>query len=87
MSVQQLSPRIREVIRQLSGDERSIDIALGAIIGAADDSGSAPIIAQLAIATNICALFAPKGGMRSAKREGLVSMRCAAISPIPSFRD
>ena len=41
MSVQQLSPRIREVIRQLSGDERSIDIALGAIIGAADDSGSA----------------------------------------------
>ena len=41
MSLQSLSPRIREVIRQLSGDERSIDIALGAIISAADESGSA----------------------------------------------
>jgi lipopolysaccharide export system ATP-binding protein len=41
MSLQSLSPRIREVIRQLSGDERSIDIALGAIISAADASGSA----------------------------------------------
>jgi hypothetical protein len=41
VSLQSLSPRIREVIRQLSGDERSIDIALGAIIGAADESGSA----------------------------------------------
>jgi lipopolysaccharide export system ATP-binding protein len=41
LSLENLSPRIREVIRQLSGDERSIDIALGAIIGAADESGSA----------------------------------------------
>ncbi len=41
MTVQPLSPRIREVIRQLSGDERSIDIALSAIIGAADESGVA----------------------------------------------
>ena len=41
MSLENLSPRIREVIRQLSGDERSIDIALGAIIGAADETGSA----------------------------------------------
>jgi lipopolysaccharide export system ATP-binding protein len=41
MSLESLSPRIREIIRQLSGDERSIDIALGAIISAADDSGSA----------------------------------------------
>ena len=41
VSLQNLSPRIREIIRQLSGDERSIDIALGAIISAADESGSA----------------------------------------------
>jgi lipopolysaccharide export system ATP-binding protein len=41
MSLQSLSPRIRELVRQLSGDERSIDIALGAIISAADDKGSA----------------------------------------------
>ena len=41
MTLQNLSPRIREIIRQLSGDERSIDIALGAIISAADESGSA----------------------------------------------
>jgi lipopolysaccharide export system ATP-binding protein len=41
VSLQNLSPRIREVIRQLSGDERSIDIALGAIISAAGESGSA----------------------------------------------
>src|SRR5512141_50805 len=41
MSPHSLSPRIREVIRQLSGEERSIDIALGSIIGSADESGSA----------------------------------------------
>jgi hypothetical protein len=41
VTVQPLSPRIREVIRQLSGDERSIDIALSAIIGAANESGVA----------------------------------------------
>jgi lipopolysaccharide export system ATP-binding protein len=35
------SPRVREIIRQLSGDERSIAIALGAIIREADASGSA----------------------------------------------
>ena len=35
-------PRVREIIRQLSGDERSIAIALGAIIHEADTSGSAP---------------------------------------------
>jgi lipopolysaccharide export system ATP-binding protein len=36
------SPRIREIIRDLSGDERSMSIALGAIIREADDVGSAP---------------------------------------------
>ncbi len=41
MTLQSLSPRIRDVVRQLSGEERSIEIALGAIISAADDSGSA----------------------------------------------
>jgi lipopolysaccharide export system ATP-binding protein len=41
VSLQSLSPRIRELVRQLSGDERSIDIALGAIMSAADDTGSA----------------------------------------------
>lgn len=34
-------PRVREIIRQLSGDERSIAIALGAIIHEADATGSA----------------------------------------------
>ena len=34
-------PRVREIIRELSGDERSIAIALGAIIHEADASGSA----------------------------------------------
>jgi lipopolysaccharide export system ATP-binding protein len=41
MSMQSLSPRIRELVRQLSGGERSIDIAVGAIISSADDKGSA----------------------------------------------
>jgi lipopolysaccharide export system ATP-binding protein len=41
MSPHSLSPRIRDVIRQLSGEERSIDIALGSIISSADDSGAA----------------------------------------------
>ena len=41
MSQQEFSPRIREIIRDLSGDERSMSIALGAIIREADDSGSA----------------------------------------------
>jgi lipopolysaccharide export system ATP-binding protein len=38
---QDFSPRIREIIRDLSGDERSMSIALGAIIREANDSGSA----------------------------------------------
>jgi lipopolysaccharide export system ATP-binding protein len=38
---QSFPPRVREIIRQLSGDERSIAIALGAIIHEADASGSA----------------------------------------------
>jgi lipopolysaccharide export system ATP-binding protein len=41
MSNHEFSPRIREIIRDLSGDERSMSIALGAIIREADDSGSA----------------------------------------------
>lgn len=42
MSSQDFSPRIREIIRNLSGDERSMSIALGAIIREADQNGSAP---------------------------------------------
>jgi len=38
---QTFPPRVREIIRQLSGDERSIAIALGAIIHEADASGLA----------------------------------------------
>lgn len=34
-------PRVREIIRELSGDERSISIAVGSIIHEADASGSA----------------------------------------------
>ena len=41
MTLPDFSPRIREIIRDLSGDERSMSIALGAIIREADDSGSA----------------------------------------------
>ena len=41
MTDQEFSPRIREIIRDLSGDERSMSIALGAIIREANDSGSA----------------------------------------------
>jgi lipopolysaccharide export system ATP-binding protein len=41
MSLQSFTPGIREVIRQLSGGERSISIALGAIIHEADSLGSA----------------------------------------------
>ncbi len=38
---QSFPPRVREIIRELSGDERSIAIALSAIIHEADASGSA----------------------------------------------
>ncbi len=41
MSPQDFTPRIREIIRDLSGDERSMSIALAAIIREADDHGSA----------------------------------------------
>jgi lipopolysaccharide export system ATP-binding protein len=41
MNPESFPPRIREVIRKLSGDERSIAIALAAIIREADSSGSA----------------------------------------------
>ena len=41
MSGDDFSPRIREIIRNLSGDERSMSIALGAIIREADANGSA----------------------------------------------
>ena len=41
MTIQGLSPRIREIIGGLSGDERSISIALAAIIREADEEGSA----------------------------------------------
>ena len=42
MSEEDFSPRVREIIRNLSGDERSMSIALGAIIREADLSGAAP---------------------------------------------
>jgi lipopolysaccharide export system ATP-binding protein len=41
MTHPEFSPRIREIIRELSGDERSMSIALGAIIREADQTGSA----------------------------------------------
>lgn len=43
MSIDDFSPRIRETIRNLSGDERSMSIALRAIIREADLTGSAPL--------------------------------------------
>ena len=42
MSSEDFSPRLREIIRNLSGGERSMSIALGAIIREADQHGSAP---------------------------------------------
>jgi lipopolysaccharide export system ATP-binding protein len=42
VSEEDFSPRVREIIRNLSGDERSMSIALGAIIREADLSGAAP---------------------------------------------
>jgi lipopolysaccharide export system ATP-binding protein len=42
VSAEAFPPRIREIIRSLSGDERSMSIALGAIIREADQSGDAP---------------------------------------------
>lgn len=42
MSAEAFPPRIRDIIRNLSGDERTMAIALGAIIREADQSGSAP---------------------------------------------
>ncbi|HXV15815.1 MAG TPA: hypothetical protein VD758_03500, partial [Gemmatimonadaceae bacterium] len=41
MSAENFPPRVREIIRNLSGDERSMSIALGAIIREADLAGSA----------------------------------------------
>jgi len=42
LTIEEFSPRIREIIRGLSGDERSLSIALGAIIREADQNGTAP---------------------------------------------
>jgi len=42
MSFESFSPRVREIISKLSGDERSMSIALGAIVSEADATGSAP---------------------------------------------
>ncbi len=41
MTSQEFTPRVRQIIRDLSGDERSMSIALGAIIREADERGSA----------------------------------------------
>ena len=41
MTIEAFPPRIREIIRHLSGDERSMSIALGAIIREAELNGSA----------------------------------------------
>ncbi|HVF40763.1 MAG TPA: LPS export ABC transporter ATP-binding protein [Gemmatimonadaceae bacterium] len=43
MSAQEFPPRIRDIIDQLSGDERSMSIALAAIIREADETGAAPV--------------------------------------------
>ena len=42
MSIEGFPQRIREIISKLSGDERSMSIALGAIVREADHTGSAP---------------------------------------------
>ncbi len=42
MNPQDFPPRIRDLIGKLSGDERSVAIALGALIREADATGSAP---------------------------------------------
>jgi lipopolysaccharide export system ATP-binding protein len=42
MTIENFPPRVKEIISKLSGDERSMSIALGAIITEADPNGSAP---------------------------------------------
>ncbi|HEX6575828.1 MAG TPA: LPS export ABC transporter ATP-binding protein [Gemmatimonadaceae bacterium] len=42
MSLDDFPPRVQEIIRNLSGDERSMAIALGAIVREADLAGAAP---------------------------------------------
>ncbi len=43
MNEREFPARVREILRNLSGDERSMSIALSAIVREADESGSAPI--------------------------------------------
>ncbi|HZK78913.1 MAG TPA: LPS export ABC transporter ATP-binding protein [Gemmatimonadaceae bacterium] len=43
MSLESFPSRIREIISKLSGDERSMSIALSAIVREADQTGSAPL--------------------------------------------
>ncbi len=68
MSSQDFSPRIREIIRNLSGDERSMSIALGAIIREADQNGSA-IFHRIAIRYRDEFLRALRADGRDAERE------------------
>ncbi len=68
MNPQDFSPQVREIIRNLSGDERSMSIALGSIIHAADQNGSAPFH-QIAIGYRDEFLRALRAGGKNAERE------------------
>ncbi len=43
MSLESLPPRVREIVRGLAGDERSMSIALAATVREADENGSASV--------------------------------------------
>ncbi|HEX2722368.1 MAG TPA: LPS export ABC transporter ATP-binding protein [Gemmatimonadaceae bacterium] len=68
MTANDFSPRLRDIIRNLSGDERSMSIALGAIIREADQNGSAAFH-NVAIRYRDEFLRALRAGGKDAERE------------------
>jgi len=85
MTTHNFPPRIREVIRELSGDERSSAIALGAIISEADPKGSA-LLRNVVIRYRVEYLRALRAEGRDAEREagrlGLDEVRSYIVGSI-----
>jgi lipopolysaccharide export system ATP-binding protein len=85
MTTHSFPPRIREIIRELSGDERSSAIALGAIISEADATGSA-LLRNVVIRYRVEYLRALRAEGRDAEREagrlGLDEVRSYIVGSI-----
>jgi lipopolysaccharide export system ATP-binding protein len=85
MTTHSFPPRIRELIRELSGDERSSAIALGAIISEADATGSA-LLRNVVIRYRVEYLRALRAEGRDAEREagrlGLDEVRSYIVGSI-----